>query len=377
MDSIDGQKRYNDEIQALRAIAICLVLVSHAVTLFPWNTERWLVIGKGFYVGVDLFLCVSGYVITKSLGRRLLDAEGDGFWRQTAAFWMRRLYRITPSALAWLFIPMLCYSLIQGYNRDDTIDIVSALGHVANFRSWQCAWVAKEHCGSFGHYWSLSLEEQFYLLLPFLVLFFRKRLQVALVIAVITQVFLPRPLGSVFGAMKTDALLLGVLLAMWSGTSSYRIFEPRISSSLVRFVIPVLAIACLVGMTRYEPVPFFIGMVAVVSAVIVWLCSYDSGYFIGDGFLRKVLVWIGERSFAIYLIHPFSFWLTKQFFAWVYPGMGFGGSYTVRFAAVGVVFLLVLVEASYRLIEIPFRQRGAVRAKRMTAMDAGADLATR
>lgn len=377
MDSIRGQKRYNDEIQALRAIAICLVLVSHVATLFPWNREGWLAIGKGFYVGVDLFLCVSGYVIAKSLGRKLIDADGDGFWRQTAAFWVRRLYRITPSALAWLLIPMLFYSLVQGYNRDDTVDIVSALVHVANFRSWQCAWVEKEHCGSFGHYWSLSLEEQFYLLLPFVMFFFRRRLYIVLAAAVIVQVFLPRPLGSVFGAIKTDALLLGVLLAMWSGTSSYRIFEPRISPLPVRFVIPVLAVACLVGMTRYEPVPFFIGMAAAVSAVIVWLCSYDSGYFMGDGFLRKALVWIGERSFAIYLIHPFSFWLTKQFFERLYPGVEFGGTYTFRFAVAGIVILLALAEASYRLIEIPFRQRGVVRAQRLTVMDAGADPATK
>lgn len=360
-----SEKKYNEEIQTLRAIAICLVLISHAITLFPWNPAGWADIGRGFYVGVDLFLCLSGYVIAKSLGRNLAAAEGAEFWRQTAAFWVRRFYRITPSAWVWLFVPLVIYSVARGYSHDDAADVVSALAHVANIRSWECAWVVKANCGSFGHYWSLSLEEQFYLLLPFLVLFFRKHLPVALGVTVILQVFLPRPLGSVFGAIKTDALLLGVLLAIWSGTRSYRIFDPKLSGSPLRFIVPAMAVACLVGMTRYEPVPFFIGMAAVISALIVWLCSFDAGYFMGDGPLRKVLVWIGERSFSIYLIHPFAFWLTKQVLFRIYPGVDFDGTYTIRFAGAGVVIMMVLVEISYRLVEVPFRLRGVARARKV------------
>lgn len=367
-----GHKK-NEELQAVRAIAIALVIVSHLVNLFPWGAD-WGVIGKGFYVGVDLFLCLSGYVITKSLRGQLLTSTGDAFWRQVAAFWVRRLYRITPSAWVWIVIPFVSYTAYYGtINPVHLSDAVAAVVHVANIRSWECAWVPGQGpCGGFGHYWSLSLEEQFYLLLPFLFLVFRKRVHLALIAIVLAQVFLPRPLGNVLGAIKTDALMLGVLLALWSDASSYRIFDPRLTASRLRFILAPLLVACLVGMARYEPVPFFLGMVAVVSAVIVWICSYDKGYFMADGPLRRGLAWIGERSFAIYLIHPFAFWLTGPVMRAIYPGVEFTGSYTVRFAAVGAVLTLVLAELSYRLIETPFRARGALRSQRVIAGNAGA-----
>ncbi|WP_180863109.1 acyltransferase family protein [Cupriavidus pauculus] len=361
----------NDEIQAVRAIAILIVIVAHSPVLFRWGGQ-WSAIGKGFYVGVDLFLCLSGYVITKSLCGRLLVASGNDFWREVAAFWVRRLYRITPSACVWLAIPLLAYSLASGRVESANIsDVLSAVFHVANIRSWQCQWIVRSGCGDFGHYWSLSLEEQFYLVLPFLFLLFRRRIHLVLLAIVLAQVFLPRPLGSVFGPIKTDALMLGVLLALWSEHSTYRIFDPHLASSRLKLVLPPLLVAGLVGFARYEPVPFFLGMVALVSGLIIWLCSYDKGYFIADGPIRRGLAWIGERSFAIYLIHPFAFWITWQVMRAVYPGVEFNGTFTVRFAMVAAVIVLVLSELSYRLIELPFRKRGVARSNAIAALRDG------
>lgn len=354
----------NDELQAVRAIAIGLVIVSHLPNLFPWGGSHWSDIGKGFHIGVDLFLCLSGYVITKSLRGQLQTSTDDDFWRQVAAFWVRRLYRITPSAWVWIAIPLLTYSLYyQTINPAHLSDAVAAIVHVANIRNWQCAWTPGQQCGGFGHYWSLSLEEQFYLLLPFLFLIFRKRVHLALIAIVLVQVFLPRPAGSVLGAIKTDALMFGVLLALWSDLPSYRIFEPRLTTSRLRFIIAPLLVICLVGLARYQPVPFYLGMVAAVSAVIIWICSYDRGYFIADGAARRVMAWIGERSFAIYLIHPFTFWLTGVLMQATHPGVDFGGSFTLRFAATAVVLTMGMSELSYRLVEVPLRLRGAQRSR--------------
>lgn len=362
------QAKYNDELQAVRAIAIGLVLISHLSGLFPWNNGFWKQLGQGFYVGVDLFLCLSGYVITKGLHRHLADAGKDRFWRETAAFWVRRLYRITPSAWLWLLIPLVCYSLANHrVSGNDLSDVISALVHVANIRSYMCAWAGAGPCGGFGHYWSLSLEEQFYLVLPFLFLLFRRRIALALIILVLVQVFLPRPLGHVLGAIKTDALLLGVLIALWSESGSYRVFDPSLGSSRLRFVVPGMLIFCLVGLARYQPVPFFIGMVAVVSSLIIWLCSYDRGYFMKDGFARRGLAWVGDRSFAIYLIHPFAFWAVNFIMRALYPDVQFDGKYTLRFALAALILILACAELNYRFIELPLRRRGASRAKAIAA----------
>lgn len=357
------KQHYNEELQTVRAIAIALVLVSHMqIAFFPWGAQQWAQIGRGFYVGVDLFFCLSGFVITKSVGQSLLTARGDEFWAHTAAFWVRRIYRITPSAWLWLAIPFVFYFWYRGYSKDDVSDVIAAVVNVANIRSWECAWVTHS-CGWFGHYWSLSLEEQFYLLLPILFLLFKRKLPFVLVAVVLLQIFLPRPLGNFLGAIKTDAIMLGVLLALWSSSSSYRIFDPHLTSSRLRFLVPPLLVVCLVGLARYEPVPFFIGMVAVVSSVVIWLCSYDKGYFVARGKLRTYLSWIGERSFAVYLIHPFAYTVVGIVTRRVKPDMQFHLFPVVAVALLAICLTFVLSEVSYRVVEVPLRRRGTSRSR--------------
>lgn len=358
-----SSKNYNLEIQAVRAIAIGMVLFSHIGMLFPWWGAQAPVFAKGFYIGVDLFLCLSGYVIAKGISEDLFKAQGDEFWRTTASFWVRRVYRILPSAWLWLFIPLIAHTIVSGWSRDNARSVVAALAHVGNIDSYLCAWV-NNNCGwPFIHYWSLSLEEQFYLLLPFLFLTFRRRLHYFLIFIVIIQVIAPRPLGVFWGAIKTDALMLGVLLALWSKSASYRIFEPNIGR--LRYIISPLLLVCLIGFPRYEPVPFYIGMAAIISAIIVWLCSYQREYFISEGPLRKILVWVGERSFAMYLIHPFAFWLTNYAFGQIYPNVAFNTSHFVYFAVCGFGLLFLLCEINYRFIESPLRRKGASVSQRV------------
>ncbi|MDT6960128.1 acyltransferase [Cupriavidus sp. SZY C1] len=361
--------KYNEELQAVRAIAIGMVLIAHSAGLFVWDQAGWAQVGKGFLVGVDLFLCLSGYVITKSVATTLLKAQGTDFWRAAAAFWVRRIYRITPSAWIWLAIPMIAFTLHRGYSSADMADMIASVMHVQNIRVWFCFWAKEGTCGSFGLYWSLSLEEQFYLLLPFVFLFCGRRLVPVLVALVIVQVFYPKPLGHFLGAVRTEALLIGVLLAIWTERASYKIFDPSLTASRLRFILPPLLLLCLVGVVRYAFVPFYFGLAAVVAGLIIWLCSYDRGYFIPAGVVRSGLVWIGERSFAIYLIHLFAFWLTARVMEQIYPGVAFNGTFTVRFLVLGLVLTVLLAELSYRFIEVPFRRRGAMRATQIMSSD--------
>jgi len=342
-----------------------MVLIAHSAGLFIWNQEGWAQIGKGFLVGVDLFLCLSGYVITKSVATTLLRAEGIDFWRATAAFWVRRLYRITPSAWLWLAIPMAAFTLQRGYSSADLADIIASVMHIQNVRVWFCFWAKEGTCGSFGLYWSLSLEEQFYLLLPFVFLFFRRRLAPILVVLVVIQVFYPKPIGHFLGAVRTEALLIGVLLAIWSDRASYEVFNPSLTASRLRFILPPLLLLCLIGVVRYAFVPFYFGLAAVVAGAIVWLASYDRGYFIPAGIVRSAMVWVGERSFAIYLIHLFAFWLTARIMERIYPGVSFNGTFTLRFLLLGMSLTFFLAELSYRFVEVPFRKKGAIRATRI------------
>ena len=124
-ETFSAHRRVNGEIECLRAVAILLVLCDHLPALFHWgpmvppfygadqDVIRILSRFTG-WTGVDLFLCISGYVISLSFVA-LFDrnkAEGRA-WAAIKAFWVRRFFRIIPSAWLWLSVMIICSLLFN------------------------------------------------------------------------------------------------------------------------------------------------------------------------------------------------------------------------------------------------------------------------
>lgn len=356
--------RYNPEIQALRAFAVLIVILHHSAGLFFWDTPKWSDIGQGLWVGVDLFFCISGYVIAKSLLPRLDGKSGVPFWKEVGAFWLRRLYRISPTVWLWMLIvmaagPLFSFLGTKGFSSQNVGEAAAVMLHVANFHTFSC--VQKQNaCGDFGIFWTLSLEEQFYLALPLVAFVFRKRLPLFLIGLVIVQIGIDRSAwSSILTLVRTDAIALGVLLAIFSRSDVYRALEPKFNATRLRFVIPAALLFALVATTRFEIVTFNTGLAAIVSVLILWISSYDKGYFFKASPLRTVLVWIGERSFAMYVIHIYAYWFTRVIWEHIEPaGTQFNGTYTLRFAATALVLIFVLADLNFRFVEEPLRRRG-------------------
>jgi peptidoglycan/LPS O-acetylase OafA/YrhL len=373
------KEKMNQEIQVLRAIAILIVVLHHSVGLFFWDTHKWEAIGGGMWVGVDLFFCVSGYVIAKGFLPRIRGKEGIDFWRETGAFWLRRLYRITPSAWLWVVLPMvigpfLLKTVGSGqFTSGNLADAASIALHVQNFHAYQCS-VGGGPCGDFATYWTLSLEEQFYLLLPFVVLLSGRRLVPTLVVLVVAQFFFSRPQwGNFLAFVRTDAILLGVLIAIFSETDVYKALDPKLTLSKFRFIIPPLLVFCLIAAARYGIVSFYTGIVALVSALIVWICSYNKGYFMRDSVFRKALAWVGSRSYAIYLIHNPVYWATREIWLRIEPsGTQFNDGFTLRFALTAIPMIFILAELNFRFVEEPLRRKGSAKARRVATPDEAA-----
>ena len=92
----------NLEIEYLRAVAVLLVVFVHVGVLFPR-------LGLGQWTGVDLFFCISGFVICRSYDQYFDDRIAEGrWWLAACAFWVRRIFRLAPSAWLWLAINVLC-----------------------------------------------------------------------------------------------------------------------------------------------------------------------------------------------------------------------------------------------------------------------------
>lgn len=362
------------DIEVLRAVAVLSVVLHHAHgNLLTWSTP-WL---DAFFQrfdlwwGVDLFFAISGYVIARELLPKLQGCtSATEYWRTTLAFWTRRAFRLLPSAWLWLLLILLACRFLNTSGAFGTLqaNLSATLAGVLQFANFRFAdsFTRYEYGTSFV-YWTLSLEEQFYLLLPLLVLLSRRALPWLLLLLVVVQFFTLRT--PLLMSVRTDAIALGVLLAFWNHTRPHSAFQPW----LLQRRLPVLGAAALLVLIMMEVTTqqyvwntYRIGVIALCSAGLVWLASLDRNYFALPAKLQRVMLWIGSRSYAIYLVHIPAFSLTQEFWFRLRGSKDFDGSYTWAFAITASLLIVIFSELNYRWVEDPLRRRGGRLAKRIS-----------
>lgn len=382
MSSKNGEK-INLDIEALRAVAILFTIIFHLDFVLFWGDETYQTVAElfTFWGGVDLFFCVSGFVIMRSLCtmRDRPATDMSSFLRVAAPFWVRRACRLWPSAWLWLGIAVICAGAFNssgafGDPRLMFSAAVAALIHAANFHWLDCLRYANQ-CSSGAWilhvYWSLSLEEQFYILLPFaMIVLPRKRLIAGLTALITLQLFLYRPHWSPLWAVRTDALMLGALIALWQEHPSYRALEPVFLRHrwMVMPVFFALVVMLAALPSKLQIVSFSTGSLALCCAVLVLIASYDRDYLWPRGFVKWVLVWIGSRSYSLYLTHLVCFALTRELWHRVSPAATrFDASYTWPFLATAIGLTVLFSELNFRLLEAPMRRHGRAVAAAIAA----------
>ena len=365
------------DIEILRGFAVLFVVIFHAQgNLFTWSTDGMSLFYTYFWgwFGVDLFFVISGFVIARGLVPRLLSSKTQEIAvRSVLAFWVRRAWRLWPAAWLWLGLILLASVFFNssgafgGFRSNFEATVVGVL-QVANIRFAE-TFMQQPYGASF-HYWSLSLEEQFYLLLPLMVLFFRRFLAFFLIALILLQFFSERTIFLM--VFRTDALAFGVLLALWTKHSSYELFKPVFLRNWRAGT--VLMMACFVfmgglGSEKLHLVSIKVGMLALLSALLVWIASYDADFLLRQGVLKRVMVWLGSRSYAIYLIHVPAFFLVREFFFRFDSGRALGDDFFWPFALSAFFLILILSELNYRFVELPLRNRGALAAARIESYE--------
>ena len=161
---------YRPEIDGLRAIAVVAVIFYHAqITIFGYRFF------KGGFIGVDIFFVISGYLITSIILKELLTNGSFSFKH----FYERRIRRILPALLFVMLVslPFAWIYLLPSSFVDFSKSILYSLGFSSNFYFYYSGQQYGAESGllkPFLHTWSLSIEEQYYILFPIVLLIIYK-----------------------------------------------------------------------------------------------------------------------------------------------------------------------------------------------------------
>lgn len=380
----------NPEIERLRALAILLVMVTHTFAVYSLLPT----ILRQSWVGVDLFFVLSGYVVSRSLLRALPPFEGLGLSERfrlalpvLRSFYVRRAFRILPLAFLWMAIDVLLAWAFRDV-APERFGSVSQIMHeniafcLGIFNYW------RDNTTIQGQLWSLSVEEHFYFLLPWLLVFAacrrsRLTLTVAGIFAVVLVLrpFIPVPAYADRVSFLTytshrrfDQLLLGVLLGIATHyhADSQRWSLPSAHGPLLRLLLTAglsLTLWAAPGVFSEDMrLGFGFTVYGAIALVLVALASREQGYIFSVPGLSTVLEYLGSRSYGVYFSHLpvgrlYRFALLQhriELPAWFTETTGGG---LAQFAVLLAVNLAI-AEVAYRLVEAPCVRYGAVVAAR-------------
>ncbi|MEV0648935.1 SGNH hydrolase domain-containing protein [Phytomonospora sp. NPDC050363] len=356
------------DIQGLRAVAVGLVVLSHAGVRAV----------SGGFVGVDVFFVISGFLITSLLVRELSDVGGLSFRR----FYARRALRLLPAATAVIVATLAGARLFLSRLRFDEYvgDALGSLFYVENVRlaSAGTDYLSQGAPPSpFQHFWSLAVEEQFYVLWPLLLvagwrLFRRRRRALFAALAVLY--------GASFGlsalttAESPSWAYFGIHTRLWElgGGALLALSVRRLAALPTRVSGPMtwLGLAAILGSavafddgTTY---PGFHALLPVVGTGLVLAGGCAPAR--GDARLvlaRRPAVWVGGVSYGWYLWH----WPLL-----IIGPTALGMRESTRLSLALAAIALLLAWASRRFVEDPLRFHSALRRRPGKALSVGLGL---
>lgn len=354
---------FRGDIQGLRAIAVLVVILDH---LLGWPA--------GGFIGVDVFFVISGFLIT-SLMLREQRATGRISW---IGFYRRRVKRIIPAATVVLVVTVAASYLVYRAARFQSVlgDAVWSFFFASN---WHYAAAGSDYLNGDGpvsplqHFWSLSLEEQFYIVWPLLIIGVlgvaasrtwargipaRKVLFVLTVTVGVTSfvwAMVETATSPNWAYYSTFAraweLAVGAGLAVAAGFVSRL---PAKGRSVMTYAGLAAIVASLFLINTYSRFPGPWAALPTIGAALVIAAGIGGSPRLIWPLTNPASVYVGKVSYSLYLWHfPVIILLAS-----VIPG----GSLTYYLAA--VIAMFVLAVASFHLVEDPVRRSGWLEPKR-------------
>ena len=359
--------KYRPEIDGLRAIAVLSVVLYHAQIALG---EHKLL--SGGFIGVDVFFVISGYLISTIVVR---DIANNSF--SIANFYERRGRRILPALFTVILAsaPLAWMVLLPKAFKEYAWSILASLGFASNFLFWQeDSYTAEPSLlKPFLHTWSLSVEEQFYLFFPLLMLLlwrFAKPLLVPIVAALFLASLATAEIGSRafsdanFFLLPSRAweMLIGTLIAVQELVRNGRypsiLFKKPQLSEFVQNFLPKLGLVLIIGSLLLfdgsTPHPSLLTVFPIVGCVLI-IQFANPAELVTRCLSARIMTSVGLISYSLYL--------------WHFPLFAFARVQNILHGNVDKLLIIVLsiglAILSYLFIEKPFRDRHKINSKRL------------
>ena len=351
---------YKPEIDGLRALAVISVVLYHAkFSILNFN------IFSGGFLGVDIFFVISGYLITLIILKELSISKKFSFIN----FYERRARRIIPtfffilifiSPLAWLILLPFDYIVYAKSN-------ISAVFFYSNYFFWKEQLVYASESALLKpllHTWTLSIEEQFYILFPLIFIFFwkylKKYLLIILILGLVISLFFADFISYRFPTFnfynllsRAWELLAGSLVALIQ-FKNYKIIKksyfPYIS--FCAFLIIIISLFYFDSSIRNPSLLTFIPVIS--TSILIYSLSHQS---LVKSFLSfSAFVKLGLISYSLYLWH-------FPLFAFARIGNLFDYNWSVKIIVIFISIFFSLL--TYNYIEKPFRDKNKIPRKKI------------
>lgn len=292
--------KYVPSLDSLRGYAVLMVLLVH-------GANRFFI---GGWVGVDLFFVISGYLITS-----LLIGEYNKYNDiSLVKFYTRRFLRLLPALFTGVLLANILWSYSGFENSHRLKATLAALFYFTNF--------IKDVPGNLIHLWSLAVEEHFYIFWPVLVLFFLFRLgykkQIWFVVVLLLAVTafrlylgnVPIDIGPIHidsyhsTFCRIDCILLGVIMAIVLShlkQANVNFIRPQNDNALLALygVLFVAVMFLVAGISPWSQKGGFIATNLLCAFTVLFAVQHPQHPF----FLNKAILWVGKRSYGIYVYH--------------------------------------------------------------------------
>ena len=339
--------KFRNDIEALRGFSVICVLFYHF---------NLLILGNIFingYIGVDLFFVISGYIITKIILENNLNLFS------LSNFYSRRIKRIIPLIVFVILLTTICIFFIFEYfilkkNINSAFSVVSGLSNIYFWLTSTIYQFAEKNNLVFLHFWSLSIEMQFYIFFPLLFFFFKKNLRLIKILLIIffsiSYLFVIKfyKIHDVFNFYNSFSRMFefasGSLFFLFEGNLKKKIAKKNFNNLYIFGFSLIILFMTFIGKDGEHPNPESLIFIFGIGLMLIF---NDDKKLI---FIKENFSKIGKISYSLYL--------------WHFPLLVIGTNLFFDFDDLKKIILIIicfiLSILSYNLVEVKFRLKKTI-----------------